>query len=753
MKNYPGRSGDHPGRLTRPPLTVRVASWSARHRWPVLGLWFLCTFGLLAASLAAGGQRVLSTEESRASIGESARGDAVFAAAAGDVVGAQRQRFTLVVSATSGSVDTDAERAAVTSIVSAMTVAEATLNGRAVPVFDSVTDPFDPAIDPARATFLVSQDRATVLVDATISGSPDEMRGKIGRVRPLVRQLAAEHPELRLLSLNTTLLETELMEYAGSSTGFLLLISLPLTFLILVLAFRALVAATIPLVLGLSAVVGGMGLVAVYSRSIGPVSPFAAEFVVLIGLAVAIDYSLFVIGRFRSERNAGRPSADAIEIASSTAGRAVFFSGVAVAISMAGLFLLDNPLLASFAVGSISAVLVSVAGTITFLPAALSILDRRIDRGAVPFFRTNRTEGRGFWACVVGLATRRAVLVATLTGGLLAAACLPLADMKLGYSANDLSSMPRGLETVQAARAIENAWPAGSSVTTLDVIVTNAGQLETQVAMSRLEVATLGLGGVGGPALTAISADGTVADLAFTLAGGANDPHNAEIVRTVRDDIVPAAFAGVPSEVYVSGDAAYDLDYTGFYAGKVALVVAFVLGFSFLLLLAAFRSIAIPVKAMLLNLLSFGAAFGVLVVVFHGSGVIDASNPVMIFAILFGLSMDYHVFILSRVKEEHDRGIPTADAVMTGISATSGTVTSAAAIMVCVFAGFGTIGIANIAQFGLGMAVAVLVDATLVRSLLLPATMKLLGEWNWWLPPFLRWLPRIEIEGAQSKAD
>jgi RND superfamily putative drug exporter len=751
MNSYPGRSGDHPDHLPSLPFTVRVASWSARHRWPVLALWFVCTFGLFAASLAMGGQRVLSTEESRTSIGESARGDAVLAAA-GDLGATVRQRFTLVVSGAGGSLDTTAGRDAVASIVSAMAAARTTVDGATVRVFDGVTDPFDPAIDPAMAAFLVSSDGSTVLVDATVDGSPDEIRARIGRALSLVRQLATEHPELDLQSLNTTLLETELMEYAGSSTGFLLLISLPLTFAILLVAFRALVAATVPLALGLSTVVGGMGIVATYSRLVGPVSPFAVEFVVLIGLAVAIDYSLFVIGRFRTERNTGRDRIEAIEAASSTAGRAVAFSGIAVAISMAGLFLLDNPLVASFAVGSISAVLVAVAGTMTFLPAALSVLDRRIDRGAVPFLSAYRPEGRGFWARVVGMATRRAVLVATLTGGLLAVASLPLVDMKLGYSANDLASMPQELDTVRAARAIENAWPAGSSVTTLDVIVTDAAQPETRAAMARLEAAALALDGVGGPSRMAWSTDGTVAELAFSLAGNASDPGNAEIVRTVRDEVVPTAFAGVPSDVYVSGDAAYDLDYAGFYAGKAVLVVGFVLGFSFLLLLAAFRSIAIPLKAIVLNLLSFGTAFGVLVAVFHGSGVIDAANPVMVFAILFGLSMDYHVFILSRVKEEHDRGVPTEDAVLTGISATSGTVTSAAAIMVCVFAGFGTIGIANIAQFGLGMAIAVFVDATLVRSLLLPATMKLLGEWNWWLPPFLRWLPRIEIEGTRSCA-
>jgi uncharacterized membrane protein YdfJ with MMPL/SSD domain len=732
------------------PLTVRAAGWSARHRWIVLGLWFACSFGLFAVNAAAGGQRVLSAEDSRASIGESATGQAVFGAAGSS---GARQRFDVVVTGNEGSLDTPSGRSRVASLTAQLAAANVTLGGRAVPVFDAVTDPFTlAAADPALAAVLISPDRATVLVEATVSGAPDEIGAKVAAARPVLERLRAANPDLRILSLNTALLEAELIDYAGHSTGLLLLVSLPLTFLILVLAFRALVAAAIPLVLGLSAIVGGMGIVGAYSQLVGPVSPFAVEFVVLIGLAVAIDYSLFVISRFRTERGAGRDRLAAIEVASATAGRAVFFSGMAVAISMAGLFLLDDPLVASFAVGSIAAVLVSVAGTMTFLPATLAILDRRVDRGALRFLIRPTADGRGFWAGIVRFATKRAVLVTAVTGGLLLAASTPLTSLRLGYSGNDLSIMPAELESVQAATAMSRAWPHGSSLT-LDVIVTDASAPETGAAMARLETAALAVTGVEGPARTTLSDDGSVADIAFSLAGSSNDPANAEIVREMRSRVVPAAFAGIAGpEVFVSGDAAYALDYTSFYAGKTAPVVVFVLGLSFLLLLVAFHSIAIPLKAIVLNLLSFGTAFGVLVLVFHGgSGAIDASNPVMIFAILFGLSMDYHVFILTRVNEARDRGLPSNEAVAAGISVTSGTVTSAAAIMVCVFAGFGTIGIANIQQFGLGMAVAVLVDATLVRSLLLPATMRLLGEWNWWLPRFLGWLPRLDIEAEADE--
>ena len=744
MEGHTPRPGAN-ARQTQP-ATVRIAAWSARHRWLVLGLWFALTFGLFAVNAALGGQRGLSAADSRASIGESAAGMNVFDRAGST---GSSERFDLVVARPGVSLDTATGRQAVASIATQLAAAKATVAGEEVSVFAAVSDPFAlVAADPASAALVVSPDRSTVLIDAVATGTRDEIRAKAESLRPLLADLRAQHPDLRILSLNTSLLEGDLIEYAGRTSGGLLLFTLPLTFLILLVAFRAAVAALIPLVLGVSAIVGGMGIVGVYSHIAGPVSPFAAEFVILIGLAVAIDYSLFVVTRFRTERASGRDRLGAIELASATAGRAVFFSGLAVAISMAGLFLLDDPLVRSFAVGSIAAVLVSVAGTLSFLPATLAILDRRVDRGAVPFLGRDRREGRGFWAWIVRACTRRAVLVGAGTACLLLAAAMPLTGLRLGYAGNDLSVMPAELEVVQAARLMGEAWPKGSNLT-LDVIVTNVTAAETRAAIERLETAVLAVPGVGGPARTSISGDGSVNQLVFTLAGSPNDASNQEIVRLVRARVVPAAFAAVEgTSVYVSGDAAYSLDYASFYFNKTLLVIGFVLGLSFLLLLVAFRSIVIPIKAILLNLLSAGSAFGVLVLVFQqGPAVIDASNPVMIFAILFGLSMDYHVFILSRVQEARDRGLSSTDAVVEGIAVTSGTVTSAAAIMVCVFAGFCAIGLTNIQQFGLGLALAVLVDATVVRSLLLPASMKLLGDWNWWLPPFLRWIPRIEIEG------
>jgi RND superfamily putative drug exporter len=735
------------------PATVRLATWSARHRWLVLSLWFATTIGGFAINAAMGGMRVVTADESPAGIGESATGQRVF-----DGAGSRgsSQPFELVITS-AGSLDTPEGRASIAAITGRLEAGTVELGGRLTALFDVVSDPFAvAAADPAAGSQVISPDRKTVLVLATVSGAIDEVKAKVTSAENLLGAIRAQNPDLRIFALNTTVLQGELIDYAGGSTLLLLLVTLPLTLLILLVAFRAAVAAFIPLVLGLTAIVGGMAVVGLYSRAVGPVSPFASEFVVLIGLAVAVDYSLFVVTRFRSERASGHGRLEAVAISSATAGRAVFFSGLAVAISMASLFLLDDPLVASFAVGSIAAVLVSVVGTMTFLPATLALLDRHVDSGKLPFLRTSG-DVRGGWSWFVRRATERPILVAVVSVAILLAAAAPIANLRLGYVASDFSVMPADLEVVAAARTIGQAWPAGSSMT-LDVVVTNADKPPVQDAIERLEAAALRLTGVRGPARTTPSADGTAVRVSFPLAGGPNDPTNAEIVRKMRSQVVPAAFAAVAgSRAYVAGDAAFAADYGSFYASKALLVICFVLGLSFLLLLVAFRSIAIPIKAILLDLLSFASTFGIMVLIFHGgSGVIDASNPVMIFAILFGLSMDYHVFILSRVKEARDAGLSSAEAVVTGISSTSGTVTSAAAIMVCVFAGFGTIGIANIQQFGVGMAVAVFIDATLVRSLLLPATMRLLGDWNWWLPRFLAWLPRLSVEGelgADNAAD
>jgi len=331
----------------------------------------------------------------------------------------------------------------------------------------------------------------------------------------------------------------------------------------------------------------------------------------------------------------------------------------------------------------------------------------------------------------------------------------PTARLHMGQS--DFASFPDSIDSVQAVNLLNEKWPEGSTLA-LEVVVTNADRADTKAAIDDMSKRILALEGMSGPPQTRMSVDGKDALVSYVMAGGRNDERNRDIVREVRRDIVPATFGALPDvNAYVTGDAAFTLDVVDFYARGMPQVMAFVLGLSFLLLLVAFRSIVIPIKAILLNLLSTGAAFGLLVLVFQDgrladqlgfkAGPIESFVPVFIFTILFGLSMDYHVFILTRIKEARDRGLRTGEAVARGIAITSGTITSAAAIMITVFAVFVTLDLVIIKQLGFGLATAVLIDATIVRSMLLPATMRLLGEWNWWLPSFLRWLPEVTIEG------
>jgi RND superfamily putative drug exporter len=754
--------------LSREPWTVKIAVWSARHRWAVLGAWFALTIGLMLGSTAIGGQRAQSIMDKGKTIGDSQTGWNAFTDAA-DKSNVTTESFYLIVSNPSGRLDTAADTAAVADMTGRLAKLAVSVDGRQTPVFyadpnsqaPAVVDPFALAkAAPDQAASVISTDGTTVLITAHIAGDSDVATTKANAIVPLADQFKRDYPNLTIYAFNNRLINADFGRYINSSLDGLLLPTLLITFLILLVAARSAVAAFVPILLALSAIVGAMGIVGIYSQAVAPISQYVVQIVVLIGLAVAVDYSLFVISRFRTERRAGREKLEAIEVASSTAGRAVFFSGLAVMISLGGLLLIDDDVFKSIAIGSIAVVLVSVVGSLTFLPATLSILDRKVMRLGLPVLSRDRGEGRGIWGTIVRLATRRAVVAAAAAGAILILIAAPVSKLQLGSTTSDVSTLPHSVEGVRAWDLISTKWPAGRNLT-MDVIVTNAKQPATQSAIAAFESA-MKAGKVAGvnAATTAIdySGDGTVADIHAGIPGGPNDLSNWTLAQTFRTSVVPAYFSSLAgSKIYVTGDAAYTMDYSNWYGGQMPLVIVFVLGMSFLLLLVAFHSIVIPLKAIILNLLSAGAAFGVLVLLFQEGwlrewtgikpNVVEAWAPAMIFTILFGLSMDYHVFILTRVKEARDRGLASTDAVVKGITITAGTVTSAAAIMVCVFGAFFTIQLAIMQELGIGLAVAILVDATLVRSLLLPSLMKLLGEWNWWMPSFLRWIPRITIEG------
>jgi uncharacterized membrane protein YdfJ with MMPL/SSD domain len=743
-----------PATPRRPPWTARVAGWSARHRWPVFGLWFVVTIGLFAGSLAAGGTRaveaVSNSERSKYEAGEAyvVYGDAN--ASVGQQAPASQQ-FLMIVSSPDRTVDDPAFKADMSAITARLAALTSTVDGVSGPVIQELVDP----IDVPAAAGLVSADRTTVRLVGRVPGDGAVLAARLDPLPALISEIKAAYPAYRIHALNNTLANNEISELINGGLDASLRLTIPLTFLILLIAFGAVVAAVIPLVLAITALLAAFGILGLYSQTVSPVSPYASQLVVLIGLAVAVDYSLFMLTRFRTERRHGRSKLAAIDVASNTAGRAVFFSGLAVMISIGGLFLLDDPLFRSMAVGTISVVFVAVVGSLTFLPATLAILGDGVNRLRLPLVGRDRVEGSGIWATLVRAVMARPIIAAVVTSVLLIVVASPVARLHMGQA--DFTAFPDSLDGVQAVNLLNEKWPSGSDLD-LSVVVTRADETPTKAAIDKMTTAVLAIPGLSGPPEISISSDGHVAFINYLMAGGSNDIHNQDIVRQVRTSVIPAAFGGLTGvRALVTGDAAYTLDVVDFYAHGMPLVMAFVLTLSFILLLVAFRSIVIPIKAILLNLLSTGAAFGLLVLVFQDGwlheqlgfkpGPIESFIPVFIFTILFGLSMDYHVFILTRIKEARDHGLSSNAAVARGISITSGTVTSAAAIMVVVFAVFVTLELTIIKQLGFGLAVAVFLDATIVRSILLPASMRLLGEWNWWLPGWLGWLPRVTIEG------
>ena len=731
------------------PWTVRVATWSARHRWLVFALWMVLTIGLFVASLAAGGTLsadAVDNDGENQTTYESARAYDVFNAA-GTPTEDPVHRTLIVVGATDGPL----ADAALDDVLARVTAATAEVDGSSEPLFANVVDP---RLAPPEAG-LMSADRSTVRIAPDVPGEGEALDARLAALRSFMDGLKDAHPDLRIHSLDGTLANEDIEELVNGGLDASLRLTIPLTFLILLVAFGAVVAAVVPLVLAITALLAAFGILGLYSQTVAPVSPYAGQLIVLIGLAVAVDYSLFMITRYRTERRHGRLPYDAIRVASATAGRAVFFSGLAVMFSVGGLFLLDDVLFRSMAVGTISVVLIAVIGSLTFLPATLAILGDNVDRFRVPFLGRNRPEGSGVWAAMVRRVMRHPVISFVAAGGILLLMAVPALRLHIGQS--DFASFPDSIDSVQGINLLNEKWPEGSTLT-LQVVVTGADQPATQAAIEQLNERALAIDGLNEPIETVPSADGSVALVSYVMAGGQNDERNREIVREMRRDVVPEVFGGLEGvEALVTGEAAFTFDVVEFYSNGMPQVMAFVLGLSFLLLLVAFRSIVIPIKAILLNLLSTGAAFGLLVLVFQDgrgdellgfkAGPIESFVPVFIFTILFGLSMDYHVFILTRIKEARDHGMSSNEAVARGIAITSGTITSAAAIMVTVFAVFVTLDLVIIKQLGFGLAVAVLLDATIVRSVLLPATMRLLGEWNWWLPWFLQWMPEVTIEG------
>jgi uncharacterized membrane protein YdfJ with MMPL/SSD domain len=532
---------------------------------------------------------------------------------------------------------------------------------------------------------------------------------------------------------------------------------LPAAIVVLLLVFGSLVAGLVPLLLAVVSIVVAVALAALVGQGF-VLSVFVVNMITGMGLALGIDYSLFVLSRFREERAAGRQVAEAIGAAGATASRAVLFSGLAFALAMVGMLLVPDTILRSLAVGAILVGVVSVLAALTLLPALLGLLSDRVNALRLPIVGRSlghpaRVEG-GFWPRVVTTVARRPVLGLVTSAGLLLVLAVPVLGLERGFAG--VSTLPDRFPAKQGLLALEASFPG---VTTEPAKVVIDGQVtspQVRAAIQRLRGDLDGRGPFG-PATLQANDTGDLAVLSVPVGA---DPESAAAyaaVRQLRQELVPATFAGVDAQVLVTGDTAENLDYFAIIGFWLPLVFAFVLGLSFVLLVLAFRTIVVPAVAIGLNLLSVGAAYGLLVLIFqHGWGAdllglqrvdaVEAWVPLFLFAVLFGLSMDYQVFLLSRIHERYRQANDARDAVVVGVGSTARIITGAAGIIVVVFCGFAAGDLVMFQQMGLGVAVALLLDATVVRSVLMPATLAILGDRAWWLPRWLGWLPRLTIE-------
>jgi RND superfamily putative drug exporter len=617
-------------------------------------------------------------------------------------------------------------------------------------------------LDPENAA-QISESGHAALVALEIRGDPDDAVDKIGPVLDRVDVAAQVHPEFFIGEFGNASAQDGIVTAYEDDLGKAGQLSLPITLAILVVAFGSLVAAGIPLLLALTAVFGTFGLVALSSHVL-PRANEAPALVLLIGLAVGVDYSMFYLKRAREERAAGRSLQAAVEAAAATSGRSVLVSGLTVMTAMAGMFLTGDKIFASLAIATIAVVAMAVLGSLTVLPALLCRLGDKVDRLRVPLVgRLRRDEGHGrVWGAVVDQVMRRPVLWAALSGGLLVALAIPTTQLRLQSGGPD--SFPQSLPVMQTYNRMQEAFPGEALPANVVVKAPDVNAPEVQAAIQELRERAVATGRAYEPITVDVNQDATVANITVPIEGKGTDQASETSLAALRRDVIPETVGALPdAEAGVTGLTAAWIDSKNEIKSELPLVFAFVLAFAFVLMLFAFRSLVIAAKAVVLNLLSVAASYGVLVLVFqHGVGKsivgfgstsgIEPVIPLLLFVILFGLSMDYHVFILSRIREAVHRGMGSDEAIAYGIRSTAGVVTSAAIVMVFVFAVFATLSMVWFKQFGVGLAVAVLLDATIVRAVLLPASMKLLGDWNWYLPSWLEWLPRFD-EDAEARPE
>ncbi len=727
-------------RVKKHGLTERAARASSRHPWRVLAVWIaviVASVGTIGTFLESGleGEIAITSET------ESKRAEQLLAEGFPQAPPTEEITEIVVVRSEDGTVDDAGFERSVETLADGLREAGAT---NVVSFFATGDER------------LVSSDRDTTQL--LVGLGPDGDEETVGPLVELVQGLD-EEPGIAAAMTGEWTSDADFGQLSQDDlrTGELFFGG-PAALIILLVVFGAVVAGVLPLVLAMGSIVVALALTALVGQAF-PLSMFTVNMLIGMGLALGIDYSLFVLSRFREERNEGREKLDAIAAAASTASRAVLFSGIAFVLAMTGMLLVPSTILRSLATGAILVAIVSIVAALTLLPAVLSLLGDRVNALRIPFFgraATGRSESR-FWGSIVRAVMRRPVVSLALAAGLLVALAVPAFTLEVGSAGP--STLPDRFESKQGFLLLDQEFP-DSGVDPVEIAVAgDVGSPGVRAAIERLEAET-GREPIFGQPAVDFNEAGNLARITLPIGGDSVAEQATSAVRALRTDVVPDAFADVEAEVAVGGATAEEIDYHDTMGSWLPIVFVFVLGLSFVLLTIAFRSVVVAAKAIVMNLLSVGAAYGLLVLVFvHGIGnellgfqqadAVEAWVPLFLFAVLFGLSMDYQVFLLSRIRERYSQTGDNDRAVAFGVGSTARLITGAALIIIAVFWGFAMGDLIMFQQMGFGVAVALLIDATIVRSVLVPATMKLLGRRNWYLPAWLHWLPDVNVEGSQ----
>ncbi len=720
----------------------KVAAWSAAHRW-----WVIAAFVFILASTVF----VMGSVETKLldyyGEGESATGQELIVDGF-EVLAAPTEQ--LVFNNPSLSAESLQYRSTVENLAGQLA---------GMPEVESVVSYYDTGSEE-----MVSENGHVVLAQVVITGDQDDAEDKIEAILDTVYAANAGTAGFEISMAGQSSITHEIGRIDEEDFASMILVTMVLALSLMLIAFRGVVAAFIPLVLAIGSIFIALGLAALLSQ-VYPMIEFLAQIVLMIGMAVGVDYSLFIVSRYRSERKSGKDKLEAIAAACNTTGRAVFYAGITVVLSLAGLMFTNSEVFIAMSVGVIIVVLVALVASLTLLPAILAVLGDKVDALRLPFIGRDDNNSGGIWTALTKKVLARPAIFAGVTTALLVAAAIPATTLDLSF-AQGSDVFHDDVQGKRAMQLLEENFTSG--LASPGYVVVEAADIESPAVRSSLDsmLSVLEQNDAFTPPFNVVQNDAdNLAYVEIPLAAGVDEAAAEAAVGLLRSEIVEQAFAGGSANAYVSGAAASSVDFTDQMTSSAPYVFGFVLGLAFLLLLVMFRSIVIPFKAIGLNLLSAGAAYGVVVMVFQwgwgisllgseSTGVIEPWLPMFLFAILFGLSMDYHMLLLNRIKESYDAGYSNEESVSQGIRLTAGQITSAAAIMVGVFGTFALGRQIGTQQMGLGLGVAVLIDATLIRTVLLPASMKMLGDRNWYLPSWLEWLPNLSSsESGDERQD